>query len=330
MFDYITAILWFFFSWTSFLVGVVTVGTYLVMLAYQYLLPTQDLKKKYRGAEWALVTGASSGIGKAICEQLASQQINCVLVALKDEMLATTVAELRSKNPALKFREVGCNLGGAHTDYMPAIIEATDDIDVRIVFNNAGFILPGFTPDTDVERVRTNLNCNLVAAIEIAHHFARRMLARNLTGFIGFTSSAGAYFPGPTATLYSTTKAAVTNFAATLSGEVRDAGIDVSVVHPSPVATNFYANSAGMSSLETARKVAVGPAVISDCFFRAAGRVVIYDQGTTTHIFRVVTKLIDFAFFHEIVSRVGYIFNQDHKVLVSKSKVRATLNKKDN
>lgn len=329
MIDYITAPLWFVFSWVAFIFGGVSIVTYAIISLYQALLPSQNLKEKYK-AEWALVTGASSGIGKAIAEKLADQGINVVLVALKDKMLEDTCADLRRRFPALKFRECGTNLGGAFEEYMPAIQTVTDDIDVKLVFNNAGFILPGLNPDTDIEKIRTNLNCNLVASIEIAHYFTRSMMTKRLNGFVGFTSSAAAYFPGPTATLYSTTKAAITNFAATLAAEVRDACIDVSVVHPSPVATNFYSNSAGMANLAAARKVAVGPEVIADCFFRAAGRIVIFDQGLTSMLFRVVCKLVDFAFFMEIVSRVAYIFNEDHKTLVSKSRIRATLsNKKD-
>ena len=108
---------------------------------------------------------------------------------------------------------------------------------------------------------------------------------------------------------------------------MRDAGIDVSVVHPSPVATNFYSNTGGLASLESAKKLAGGPELVADTFFAAAGRIVVYDQGTMCLVFRLVTKLVDFAFFHEVASRLAYVFNADHAMLVARSTLRAPKDK---
>ena len=66
-----------------------------------------NLKKRY-DAEWALVTGASSGIGRAIVEKLASQGVNVVMAALDDELLATSHKELSKQYPDLKFVKLGC------------------------------------------------------------------------------------------------------------------------------------------------------------------------------------------------------------------------------
>jgi hypothetical protein len=71
------------------------------------LLLQNNLKKRY-GAEWALVTGASSGIGRAIVEKLASQGVNVVMAALDDELLATSHKELSKQYPDLKFVKLGC------------------------------------------------------------------------------------------------------------------------------------------------------------------------------------------------------------------------------
>ena len=104
-------------------------------------LPTQDLKKKY-DAEWAIVTGSSSGIGKSLAFRLAEQGINVVLVAIQNTTLDETYAELRSRFTARKFIKVGCDLGTP--GYIHDISNATKNIDVQIVFNNAGFMLTGF------------------------------------------------------------------------------------------------------------------------------------------------------------------------------------------
>lgn len=324
MLDYLYSFLWNIFWYVSVLVGLVSVGTFIIIQVWQRVIDflPQDLKVKYN-AKWALVTGGSSGIGKAIAEKLAKQGINVIIAALEDQAMAESIPELRSKFPNVIFRQCSVNLGASDPSvYMDPIIEATRDIEVKLVFNNAGFILSGFFAENALPKIRANYNCNAVAAIEISHHFARRMISEKTGGFIGFTSSSGGYFPGPTATLYSCTKAMMTNFASTLSAEVRDAGIDVTVCHPSPVLTNFYKSTGGLTSLESAKKIAVTPDMIADTFFAAAGRIVIYDQGNTTLLFRFVTKILDFAFFHEVVSRAASVFNKDHAMLVKQSGLR--------
>jgi short-subunit dehydrogenase len=273
------------------------------------------------------VTGASSGIGKAMVERLASQGCNVVMVALDDQMLRDAVADVTAKYPTVSFRSCGCNLGDSNSGYMDKIVKMTSDIDVTLIFNNAGFIIANFFAETELSRLQANLECNATCSMNIAHHFLRRLIVKKQRGFIGFTSSAGAYFPSPTGTVYSPSKAFLTNLACTIQCEVRDLGIDIGVVHPSPVKSNFYQSSknSNMSNLEAAQKQAVGPEVIVDALFAAAGRLLVVDQGATCAAFRVVNKLLDFAFFMELSSRVAHIFNVDHKTLVSKSKLRAGL-----
>ena len=90
-----------------------------------------NLKDRYN-AEWALVTGGSSGIGRSLCEKLASQGLNIVIVALDDKLLSDTHAALEKAFPALQFRKVGVDLGW-RAEYMAPIIEATKDIQVQCV-----------------------------------------------------------------------------------------------------------------------------------------------------------------------------------------------------
>jgi NAD(P)-dependent dehydrogenase (short-subunit alcohol dehydrogenase family) len=86
-----------------------------------HLMGPVDLKKKYK-AEWALVTGGGTGIGKALSETLAKQGLNVVLVSLPDKFLEETVDELKKKYPNQKFIGVGTKFDHK-TDYMTPIIE---------------------------------------------------------------------------------------------------------------------------------------------------------------------------------------------------------------
>lgn len=119
----------------------ITLGCYILVTLLVSLLPPVNLKKKY-GAEWAVVTGASSGIGKSLAIECAKQGLNVCLVALPDQVLSGTYKELKKKFKKVEFREIGVNLG--ETGYLDEIEEATADISVQVVFANAGYMLTGF------------------------------------------------------------------------------------------------------------------------------------------------------------------------------------------
>ena len=312
--------LWWLCSPVFMVFGAVSVTTFL-LIQLPRLLGTQNLKQKYE-AEWALVTGSSSGIGKAIAERFAEQGLNVVLVAKDDDFFTKTFAELQAKYKSVTFRKVAVNLG-VHGGYMQQITDATSDITVQIICNNAGYILPGLFHDQGVEAVQSNYECNATAAMLITHHYSRKLVEQRKRGLITFTSSAAAYFPGPTASLYASTKAFMTSFATSIAAEFRDVGVDIVVVHPSPIASSFYSGTRDvLGSLKSAEKAAASPFEIADAILRAAGRVVVWDHGSTSMVFRLVVKLVDFAFFNELTSRIAYIANPDHKALAAKSALR--------
>ena len=213
-------------------------AAYFLPLLYIRLRGVQDLKKKY-GASWAVVTGGSTGIGRAICEELAKQGLNVVVAALPDKFLEPAVAELSAAYQGQEFVAVGVSFAPG-ADYLEKIKAATADKDVQIVFNNAGFIVTGFFDTQPLGKHLVNMECNATAAVAITHHFAAAMMRKGLKGCIVFTSSASAYIPNPFAVSYGATKAYMSQFAASIAVELSCKGIDVLVVHPSPVASHFY------------------------------------------------------------------------------------------
>lgn len=253
----------------------------------------QDLRRKY-DAKWALVTGSSSGIGKAIATRLAEQGINVVLVSLDDDLLHDTYHGLKEKFPEREFRRVGVNLG--RPGYMPRIQGATDDIDVQLIFNNAGYMLTGFFHKTPVEKQMANLECNAVCAMQITHHFAKKMIDKKLRGCIVFTSSAAAAMPSPFTVLYAATKSFLSSFGASLAAEVKSKGIDVLVVHPSPVASRFYDSAHKLDALDFFKRFSVKPEELPDIIFGSIGKTVWRDIGGVAFSFRLLMKAIDYNF----------------------------------
>ena len=156
-----------------------------------------------------------------------------------DEHLPKAVAELEAAYPGLEFRAVACNFGPGQS-YLDKIAKATADVDVQLVFNNAGFIVTGFFDTQPAGKLLVNVECNATAATSITHHFTALMLQKRLRGCVVFTSSASAYIPNPFAVSYGATKAYMSQFAASIAVELSCKGIDVLVVHPSPVASHFY------------------------------------------------------------------------------------------
>jgi len=288
------------------LLGFLVFGLYVLHLAVVHFLPPQDLRRRY-GAEWALVTGGSSGIGRSLCFRLAEQGLNVVVVALADDLLDKTAADLAAKFPERQFRKVPANLG--KPGYLEAIDRATKDLDVQVVFNNAGYMPSGFFVKMTLPSLMANLECNLTSAVQITHHFTTKMVEGGLPGCVCFTSSAAALMPSPLSIQYAATKCFLSSFASSLATEVTSKGIDVLAVHPSPVASNFYSNKeqkAKMDALDFFQGFAISPDKLPDEILRAIGRTVYTDIGPTAYSFRLMMKVVDYNFLATLMSKIAH------------------------
>jgi short-subunit dehydrogenase len=96
---------------------------------------------------------------------------------------------------------------------MDKILEATKDIEIPIVFNNAGFIVTGFIDQAPIGKLLANIECNATAGVNIAHHFVKKLVSSKKKGCIVFTSSVAGFIPTPFAAMYASTKAFVSQFA---------------------------------------------------------------------------------------------------------------------
>mmetsp|Transcript_20905 Transcript_20905/g.29050 ORF Transcript_20905/g.29050 Transcript_20905/m.29050 type:complete len:331 (+) Transcript_20905:96-1088(+) len=266
---------------------------------YMAFRPVPDLKKRYN-AKWALVTGGGSGIGKSLAFKLASQGLNVVVVSIEDDYLKATMKELKEHYPKLEFRSVGC-IFSPGTNYMETIAKATADIDIPIIFNNAGFIVTGFIDSSPIGKLLANIECNTTACVNISHHFVNKMVKSKTKGCIVYTSSVAGFIPTPFAAMYASTKAFVSQLACCLHIEVHNLGIDVCAVHPSPVASNFYDKvDHKIEMMEAAQKSAVPPDALPNSIFRSIGVCALRDIGGMAVGTRMGTFFLPYNFFTKI------------------------------
>lgn len=116
--------------------------------------------------------------------------MNVCIVALDDKLLTETVREFSKDFPEVTIRAVAVDLGSRPDRYMRAIEQATHDVKVSILINNAGFLKMGFFDQISMDTHSVNMECNAIAAIRLTHHFYSRMIRDNIKGCITFTSSA--------------------------------------------------------------------------------------------------------------------------------------------
>ena len=122
-----------------------------------------------------------------------------------------------------------------------------------------------------------------------------------------YTSSAAAAIPNPFSVLYASTKSFLSSFGASLAAEVRHAGIDVLVFHPSPVASRFYDKAHKLDALEFFRKMAVDPDELPDAIFASIGRLVWRDIGPTAVAFRLLMKILDYNLFASLIAWTAHL-----------------------
>lgn len=185
----------------------------------------------------ALVTGASSGIGKEFAELLASQGANLILTARSmDKLEALRESLLDAHGIKVEVFSNDLSRPGAATALHAEIVSRGLDVDLLI--NNAGFGKWGKFLDFDIDCYNEMLNLNINSLIELSHLCLPAMLDKGDGGIINVASTA-AFVPLPYSAVYAATKACVLSFSEGLYGEVADKGVHVMALCPGGTETEF-------------------------------------------------------------------------------------------
>jgi uncharacterized protein len=215
--------------------------------------PRWQVRLADRYGPWALVTGASDGIGRASAQLLAEAGLHLVLVARRGEVLDQLATELRREH-GIRALVVATDLSDPGS--VELVLERTRELDVGVVVAAAGFGTSGTFLERDLDHELEMLDVNGRSVVALAHGFGRRLAERGGGGIVLF-SSLVAFQGVPGSTTYAATKAFVQSFAEGLHRELAPLGVDVLATAPGPVHSGFAARaSMTMSTAADPRDVA--------------------------------------------------------------------------
>ncbi|KAF2070017.1 hypothetical protein CYY_008661 [Polysphondylium violaceum] len=273
----------------------------------------QDIRKKYQ-CEWALVTGSCAGIGKEICDRLARQGVNIVMVSKSKDALQEYSKQLMSK---YRIRTLTLSIDLKKSDSVQQLFDLTESIDIGVIFNNAGYLtMEGFDQTTSKDKIEM-LECNSIAPMRIAEHYYRKWLDQGRRrGAIIFTSSSTAVCPTPFSVMYASSKSFLSTFAESLSIEARHQSIDILAIRPGLVKTHLFDNVPKHMILKLLSLVSQSPKDIVDVMFKSVGRygIVVLDVGIFGILSGILRNIIGVNMMASLVSFTSFYLLKDFSI----------------
>ncbi|CAL0325085.1 unnamed protein product [Lupinus luteus] len=198
---------------------------------------------------WALVTGATDGIGKAFAYQLAQRGLNLVLISRSCQKLENVAGEIKEKHPHTKIKLIQIDFSGDISAGLRRIVEVIQDLDLGIVINNVGITYPGamYFHEVDEKVWMDIVRVNIDGTTKVTKAVLPRMIQRKRGAIINIGSGAAVVVPShPLYTIYAATKAYVDQLSRSLYVEYRHYGIHVQCQVPLYVATNMVSEVASI------------------------------------------------------------------------------------
>ena len=241
----------------------------------------------------ALITGASSGIGKQMAYVLAEQGWDLILVARRTGLLEELAKELNNNCCVIT-----ADLGKA--EECRRLYEQTKEEKIDLLINNAGFGLFGEFAETDLEREEAMIDLNIKAVHILTKLFLKDFMARNSGRILNVASIAG-FAPGPLMAAYYASKSYVLRLDLALREELRRCGskVTISTLCPGPVDTEFNSVAGASFDLPGVSSRQVAEYAVKNTL---KGKAVIL-PGTMMKLARIGTKLLPAG----LVARVVYL-----------------------
>ena len=227
-----------------------------------------------RYGSWALVTGASDGIGREMAVSLAKAGLHLVLVARRQSLLQHVADDLSERHDIqTRILDMDLSLNGS----VRTLVNETNDLDIGLLVACAGFGTSGPFIESDIEQELNMLDLNCRAVLELSHAFGQRFADQKRGGIV-LMSSIVAFQGVPHAAHYAATKAYVQSLAEGLRMELTPCGVDVIASAPGPVHSGFAARADMQMGL------ALEPEDVAQATLNALGRRTTVRPGWLTKL----------------------------------------------
>ncbi|ADB42402.1 SDR family NAD(P)-dependent oxidoreductase [Spirosoma linguale] len=236
----------------------------------------QRLFKNY--GTWAIVTGATSGIGLELVTQLAEAGFSLILNARNEAALTQLAAKLQNQHP-IQVRTVAADISDPAT--IQRLLDITADLPIGLLIASAGFGTSGPLIDGTLADELAMVRVNCTSLLAVTYHFAQRFSEQGRGGIV-LLSSLVAFQGVPYSANYAATKAYVQSLAEGLARELQPSGVSVLAAAPGPVKSGF-GDRANMRM-----NMALTPQQVGIPILRALGR-------QTTVLPGLLTKLLTYS-----------------------------------
>ena len=234
--------------------------------------------------KYAVITGASKGIGKAIAIELAKKGIPVILVARNEDLLATLCSEIAEQHRVeAHYLAIDLAKPGASVEVVNWLQQ--QGYEVHILVNNAGYGHSGKFISYSIEEYEQMMRVNMQVPVELTRLLLPALTALPEAYILNIASSA-AYQAVPGLTVYAATKAFMVQFSRGLAYELRKTPVSVTVVSPGGTATDFAIRArVGNKAVKAGERLNMTPEAV------AAEAVTALFQGKTEHITGWVNKI---------------------------------------
>ncbi|MEO5999970.1 MAG: SDR family oxidoreductase [Chitinophagaceae bacterium] len=203
-----------------------------------------------QNVKYALVTGATSGIGFELAKLLAQDKYNLIIAGREQMSLDQTANELSKYN--IEVVTIVKDLFDHDSPFQLYQEVKEKGIEIDVLINDAGQGQYGEFVDTDIDREIDIIQLNIISLVVLTKHFLRDMVSRG-SGKILNVASVASKIPGPYQSVYHGTKAFVHSFTEAIRSEVKDSGITVTSLLPGVTDTDFF-NKADMEDSKVVKE----------------------------------------------------------------------------
>lgn len=214
----------------------------------------------------ALITGSTSGIGKAFADKLASEKYNLILVSRDAEKLQAQ-SDILTKEHDIKISLIPLDLTepGAAQKVFDAV--QTMKLSVQLLINNAGFNEYGSFLKTSMQKETEMINLHAIFTTEMMKLFIPGMVANGYGRMLNLGST-GSYMPCPYDAVYAATKAYILSVSKAINAELKGSGVSVTILCPGSTKTEF-AHKAGMENTLLFKNFVMKPETVAKIGYKA-------------------------------------------------------------